>query len=379
MPSVLDILRPQVVVGLMNEVRTPYDRWQEFFGMGPKGPNCVPSETRSVALDVVNDERDVAQFSSPGADASVVAPMVIGTKTVTCPRTFEKMTLDYERLNNIRSIGKAADPGSQAGLSYVRQMSGKMLRRTRRWREFLIWGMLRGTCQFAISGDDWIPVASGGDVTLDWQVPAGNLNQLGGIIGTSWNDPTNAPIITDLGEISAVSEAASGMPIAHAWCNTSRWVKILNNAEVVRLGGSSNSPFEIFQFSGRVLSGYGGDGTQIQGRLNESVGVLRGYPSILWHITDRGTKLGTSPTFTKYLGDDEVIFHPEVDNEWTWMYEVKESTNQGYGGAPVDAYGFASWLKQPVDADTPKYIQYFLDNAFPVRNRYAVFFADVTP
>lgn len=360
----------------MNEVKTPYDRFQEFFGMGPNGPNTVKSEVRSVSVDIVNDDRTLSAFTSPGADANVIAPMVIGTRQVTCPRTFERMDLSYERLNNIRSIGKNADPGSQAGMSYIKQQAGHMLRRTRRWREFLLWGMLRGSCQFLISGNEWVPVLSGGTVTLDWQVSSNHKGQLNGIIDTSW-DNAAASIIGDLAAISAQSEQDCGLPITHAWCNSARWVKICNNTEVRNLGGTAQEPFELFQSMVRAMPNYGGDGTSVMGIHSERTGVLRGFPSIIWHITDRGMKV--NGVFTKFFADNEVIFHPDPDGEWCFGYEVKESTNQKYGQPPEDIYGYGSWIKFPVDADTPKYMLYSLDNFFPALNPNAVFFANVVP
>lgn len=378
MPSVLDILRPSVVVGLMNEIRSPYDRWQDFFGMGPKGPACITSPTRSLSIDVVNDDRTVSEISAPGADASVVAPMIIGNRQVTAPRTFERMDLDYERLNNIRTIGKGASELDRDGVTYLKQQFGHMLRRTRRFREFLIWGMLRGSVQFLVTGNDWIPVASGGNVTIDWQVAAAHKNQLNGIITVSW-DNAAAEIITDLAEINAVAEADSGMPITHTWCNSSRWVKILNTTQVRNMGGSASTPFDQFSTVYRTTPNYGGVGTEVSGQLSEHTGVLKGYPSLTWHITDRGLKL--NGTFTKYLGDDEVIFHPDPDMSGGWYngYEVLESTNQGANVPPTPVYGFASWMKQPVDADVPRLHLYALDNFLPQMNPNATFFADVTP
>lgn len=374
MPSVLDILRPSVVTGIMNEVKTPFDRWQEFFGLGPKGANTVPSPVRTVGIDIVNDDRTVSQFTAPGGPADAIAPMVIGSRNVTAPRSFERMDLDFETLNNIRTIGEGASTLDQAGMSYLRQQAGHMVRRTRRFREFLIWGALRGSIQFLLSGQKWIPVTTGGTITLDWQMPADHKNQLGGIIGASWNT-TTTPIVTDLAQICAQSEEDTGLPITHAWCNTSRWVKILGNDEVKALGGTANTPFRQWEAIFRQMAGTGNTG--IGQTSNEMVGVLEGFPSITWHITDRVIKI--NGTVTKFLGDDEVIFHPEPDQDWIFGYEVKESTNQVTNAAPVDVYGYASWIKYPVDSDVPKYQLYSLDNFIPAINPNAVFFADVTP
>jgi len=374
MPSVLDILRPQVVNGIMNEIKTPFDRWQDFFGLGPKGSACDPSETRSVSYDVLNDDRKVSAFSAPGSDATRIAPQVIGNRVVTCPRAFEAIELSYEVLNNIRAVGKAADPGSQAALSYVRVQADMLKRRMRRWREFLIWGALRGACSFVMSGTKWIPVMTGGTISFDWQVSANHKNQANGIVGTSW-DNAAAPLIGDLADIDAQSEADCGIPIRHIWCNGSRMQKILQNTEVRNLGGSANTAFEQWLIQMAQMKAYGG--TDVDAWKIEASVVLKGYPSITFHVTNRIIDLnGTS---TKFLGDDELLLHPDPDREWMKGYEVKESTNQTTGQAPVDVYGNSSWIKQPVDSDTPKYLLYGLDNFFPAVNPNAVWFLDVTP
>ncbi len=376
MPSVLDILRPQVVRGMMNEIKTPYDRFQDFFGLSPNGPACAPSETRSVSYDVVNDDRTVGNFSAPGADATRIAALPIGNRPTTCPRHFEGLELSYETLNNIRGIGRNADPGSQAGLSYVRQQMGHQLRRTRRWREFLIWSALRGTCQILVSGNTWVPVLTGGNVTLDWQLSANHKNQLNGIIDTSW-DNAAANIITDLGQICAQGEADSGLPIRHAWCNTTRMITILNCTQVKNMGGSANTAFEQWAVNIAQMKSYGGADTDIDSWKIEQTVVLKGFPAITWHVTDRIISVNGSTT--KFFADDEVLFHPDPDVEWIRGFEVKESTNQLANASPVDVYGYGSWIKRPVDSDVPRYVMYSLDNFFPAVNPNAYFFADVVP
>jgi hypothetical protein len=362
---------------MMSEVQAPYLHFQNFFGMAPNGPNTVKSETRSVSYDIVNDDRTVSQFTAPGSDAATIPPMVIGNRLTTAPRSFERMDLSYEVRNNIRALGKNSDPGSQAAMSYVKQQMGHMARRTARFREFMIWGALKGACSFSISGTDWVPKAgTTGDVDLSWQIPATNLNQLDGIIGASWST-ASTEIITDLGQITAASESLTGLPIRHAWVNQSRWIKILNNDQVKAMGGTANTAFESWIVEQAQTAAYGPGGTGINSTKYASTGVLKGFPGITFHVTDAVIKL--DGTVTKYLGDDDAIFHPEPSSEWFWMWEIKESTNQNGGQPPVDVYGSGSWVKFPHDADVPKYHLYSLDNCMPAMNPNAVFFADLVP
>lgn len=374
MPSVLDILRPSVVRGFMQEIKTPYDRFQEFFGLGPKGPNCMSSETRSVSVDIVNDDRKVSTFSAPGSDPKVEAPQVIGTRQVTAPRSFSVIDLNYETLNNIRTIGSSASDLDRNGIQYIKHVSAGLMRKVRRFREFMILGALRGSCGFVQSGNDWLPVYTSPDITFDWQLAATHKNQLNGNISASW-DTAGTEIITDLGNICAFAESESGLPIQHAWCNTYRWVKILNNTQVKAMGGTANVAFDEWKYIAQMMKSPDGTGTDVV--KTEATGVLKGFPNIVWHITDRVLTLNGSTV--KYLGNDDVIFHPEPSDDWIRGWEVKESTNQGYGKEPTDVYGFASWIKMPVDSHVPKYLLYGLDNFLPATNPNAYFFADVVP
>ena len=382
--NAIDLFRPSVVKGMWSEVLTPYNVWQDFFKLGPGGEKCEMSETRRVAIDIVDDDRTVASGRAPGADAAVIPPMVLGNRPITVPRSFEKMGLDFELLNNIRAIGEGASNLDKRGMQYVKQMVAHMARRGRRWREFMIWGMLRGTAKFDRNGVDWIPIdpaAASADFTIDWQIPADHKDQAGGIIGESW-DTSTTEIITDLAQLTAQSEEDSGMPLTHAWVNHSRMVKILNNDQVKAMGGTANTAFETWNFQESKQDGIESSGIP-QVKAGTEI-VLRGFPQITWHVTNRVTKLdngaGTgTQTTVKYLGDDEVILHPDLSYEWYKGFEVKESTNQVTGTAPVDVYGMSTWIKFPVDRDVPQYWLFALDNFMPACNPNAIFFLDVTP
>src|SRR5207248_10168599 len=118
----------------------------------------------------------------------------VGVNNVHIARSYEKITdMSYELLSNIRRIGEDAGSQDVRGLRYL-EMQGKYIRQRQvNFQEFLCWGVTQGSCQFLFSGDDWIPVLTGGNLTIDFKVPAGNLSSLnmtggGNIITTLWSN-----------------------------------------------------------------------------------------------------------------------------------------------------------------------------------------------
>lgn len=382
MSNVLSILRPDVVRGWWSEVVTPYQVFQDYFKTGPGQATCEPSDTRQVSLDIVDDNREVASFRAPSAPAAVVAPQIIGTRPYHAPRTFEKIGLSYELLSNIREIGKGASHLDTKGMTYVKHQMAYLRRRGRRWRENLMWGMMRGTLKYNVTNTEWTalsPDAVSSTHTIDWKFPADHLGQAGGIIDASW-DLTATPIITHMHKLSAKLVEDCGYPLRHAWINHQRLAKILNNTEVRNLGGTANVAYKSYSFTDKSHDDKEGAGIPETENVTEV--VLKGLPQVTWHATDHVCRIddGTGTLVNrKYVGDDEMFCHPSPSYDWYKMWEILEYTNQVYGQDPKAVYGFDTWIKHPVDHDVPEYWLYMLDNAIPAVNPNAMMSLDVTP
>ena len=105
----------------------------------------------------------------------------------------------------------------------------------------------------------------------------------GNIIGTSW-DNIAAPIVQDCIDVDVAYAQLTGYPMTDIWCNGVLWKSIITNTEVRNLAGSSNQPFA--EFSRDPETGMDG----VPG--NQYIGVLRGLPTVRWHIYNHGLSLG---------------------------------------------------------------------------------------
>lgn len=325
------VLRPNVVNKTVSRLKPHNTLLQDIFGMGisiaepdaefPQNPaawNINQDDTgRMFSYDIFSGTQTVAKPSAPGQPATNIAPNPVGNVAGAYPRICESLPMLLEKLNNLRPIGGPAGDLDVAGAGYITRQMRFLKQRIVNAIEFQIAAMLRGSYTYTNGSTGQIAwhAFTGGQNTVNFQVPAGNLSKLdmlgdGDIIGTSWSN-VDAPILDDIAAIEAAMVQLHGLPLAHVIVNAVGMSYVLGNNQVKSRAGTSNVPWITNE--------------QLPGTNSKRI-VLAGCPHITWHVVNESLKLGSSDTATKLIADTQATFIPDPNPEWV---------EYRYGAEPV--------------------------------------------
>jgi hypothetical protein len=319
-----------VITEEVSRIKTPQSRLSRWLGMSVGGQHTSDLGGRYFSWDIFDRTRKTAPFRAPGSPPGLMTPSPIGNVSGVFPRIHGKMRLTYERIWNNRPIGGMYNTVDAGGANYIKHQTDNFAQQFINTREFMVSRMLRGSFTIQKNGDDWVPVDSGGNLTVDYQIPASNkskLNMLGAgdILGVSWDNPA-APILSNISAINAAFEQQHGFPLRHIWCSSIVWNYVLANTEVRALAGPVNTPFQRWE--------------RVDQDANEFTARLNGLPWIDWHIYDGGLDVGTTPTFAKLIDDTHAIFLPEPSSDWIEMLNGSEPVVERLGSPVINPMGF---------------------------------------
>lgn len=365
--SIQEILSTKITTRVVSRVAGATSEVLNLFGMQPGGRNVFrrPDVHRTFGYDIFNDTRTVGVGRAPGAPAGVARRQKVGRVDATIPRMNEKLPLLLEELHNLRVVGGPANEYDEMGRAYIARQQNYMGQRAANFRKVLVGGMMRGKVYAHENGDDiyWNYSISGAMYTLDYQIPAGNLNQLdmlgdGDIIDQSWGDPTT-DIPLHLSKINAGFQKNVGTRMDLAICDSEMWNRITNNEYVISKAGTSNTPFTVFERAA---------GNNENGLPNTTMRArLAAFPMLEWLVTDEGVELGTqgSESYTQFVGANNVWFGPNPTQGMQVMelVEGNEPVKESYQSNPVPRTGLHAWTFESVDP--PVVYLYALDNALP--------------
>jgi len=353
------ILQPGAINQTISQLNVINDRLQNFF-IGGGG-----TETRSgryFSWDIYNDSRAVGEGRAPGTPPNRIAPNPVGNVTGEFPRWHESIPLLYEKIHNMRQVG-SLNPDI-AGESYITRQEAYLAQRAVNHREFQFLGMTRGKYWYTRTGDRLIPSLTSGSLSIDFQVPAGNKDQLdalgtGDIISVTWNTAsTDIPL--HVSNIDKASEVLTGRPIRHAWCNATRMNYILNNDKIRSLAGSVNRPWDRYERMGD----------------NDFVYVLTAIPWLTWHVTNGVVDL--DGTTTALFSDDLVLFTPQPDSSWVQYMQGSEVVVEYPGATPTERFGAYFWA-EPTTKPAGYELAGVMNGIPALYNPSCLFIADVTP
>jgi hypothetical protein len=157
-----------------------------------------------------------------------------------------------------------------------------------------------GTIYFDASGN-LLPSSSGALITVDFQIPAANKNQIGGIIGASWAT-ASTPILGDIAAIKRLSLKDTGYPIEHAFYGSAIIDYLLANTQVLALIGGGG------ELNARIASG-------------EIPNGFAGIPQ--WHASNGAFFMDNDGTVQDIIEADGVVFTPEPSRDW---WEIMEGS-----------------------------------------------------
>lgn len=305
------ILQPVVVNDRIKRVKVINDTLQRALGMQAGGASIKKNPSRRGSYDIYNDTREVGGATMPGVEATTRQRFPVGQVNFSVPRHAEKIPLPMEEINQFRPIGGPANVIDELGETYILAQEQNQKQLVTNLREFQVAAMLRGSYTWSKSGTAFAHSFSGGEVTIDFQIPAGNKSQLnmlgsGDIIGTAW-DNAAAPIVRDLFQINQAFIELVGTMLTDVWVNSTVWGFIITNTEVQNLAGSSNNP---------VRSIVKNDATQ------DFTAILEACPWITFHVCDN--VLTVNGTTTRLIPDTAAVFTVNMDSFVCEYMEVPE-------------------------------------------------------
>jgi len=338
------LLGSTTVTRAISRLKTPMSRFQNFLGTQPGGSAESDQGGTLFGYDVFNRSRTIATGRPPGTGPASRAPQVLGHVTASAYRAHEKVTLLESRIFRTRPIGGQFGDVDRRGQQYVTRQQDYLAQLFRNNREFMNSRLLRGSFQVLISGDNWIPVDTGGTFTVDYQVPAGNKTQLdmlgaGDIINTSWADTANADIVNDCLQINAAMEQLHGRPLRHIWVDSTNIANVMNNTALQGLSGTANRVFTTFEPTG-LSSPDGIEDTGFTVRFE-------GLPWITFHVYDGG--LDVNGTFTKFLTTTTAMFLPDPSPDWLEWYNGSEIVAENVLSPGDERFGLQAWTTRVID------------------------------
>jgi hypothetical protein len=331
--STAELLAPQTIRQAISQLDLPGTSLQDLFGWGLGGSNVGRQSGRNFAYDTFDIPRTVAHGRVPKQASGRLAPQSVGHVQGTFPRSAESIVLYDEDLLNRRAIGGPDSSLDQRGEAYLTRQEAYLAQRFANLVEFQSAAMLRGSYSYDQDGDDLRHGFAGGQTSIPFRIPTGNLGQLdmlggGNILAADWNTAsTNIP--AHLHAINSAMLQLTGMSLAHVVLTSVGWQQVVSNEVVVEQGGSQGPAFESLR---REASG-------------EFTAVLRGLPWITFHVIDHGLDIwdGSSEVFTKLIEDDHAAFLPEPSPRWVQYLAGSELVTEGPGGPRHERFGFHAW------------------------------------
>jgi hypothetical protein len=246
--------------------------------------------------------RKTARLATYGSPSRVRNLSGVSEIPVTLMHTSESISHDVSTLVNLKNF--INEEKQKLGEQEVARRTAEFKQLFMNLRSAAIFSLLsQGAIHFDAEGN-LLPSSSDAAVTIDFGIPAGNLNQLdalgdGDIIDASW-----ATAGTDIvGQIQALKQAAvqlSGYPLRHAFYGKSI-LGFLQANDILKLYLQNNQKYQEIIAGGEIPDGLLG---------------------LTWHpMSEAFSELESGGKF--WVGDDTVIFTPEPDLSW---YEFIEGS-----------------------------------------------------
>jgi hypothetical protein len=331
--STAQLLAPQTIRKAISQLDLPGTSLQTLFGWGLGGNNVARQAGRNFSYDIFNVTRQVATGRGPKKELSRTKPQAVQNVSATFPRSAEKIQLFDEDLLNRRQIGGPDSNLDRGGEVFLTRQEAYLAQRFANLIEFQTAAMLRGSYSYSSDGDLLRHGFTGGETSVDFRVPTGNLDQLnmlgaGNILAADWaTAATDIP--AHLHAINAAMIQLTGMGLAHVVLTSVGWQYVVNNTKVQQQGGSGERAFESLE---RVSSG-------------EFTATLRALPWITFHVIDYGLDVwnGTSEVFTKLIQNDHAALLPEPSPRWVQYLEGSEFCTEGPNGPKHERFGFHAY------------------------------------
>ena len=181
-----EVLRHQVLTGLVRKFEVDYGVGKELFRQG------VNSPTNEYTFDIIEMSRDLAKFRDPQAEAGIVSPMTKKKTSVILPTIREKKQLSGAAMNWLRRPGTDHQQyGKQMLADELAELNQRLEQRKEWWR----WQLLNGgdaSNNFNITFDDGV----GNTVSATYDFDFSSDHKVDA--GTAWSGTGGTTIVNDI-------------------------------------------------------------------------------------------------------------------------------------------------------------------------------------
>jgi hypothetical protein len=245
----------------------------------------------------VEGGRDLARLVQYGAPASLVGRKGITQVPVTLAHTFESITHDPLVLQNLMRTD--SDEVQQMAVDEIDRQTAEFTVRSENFRKGLIYSVLANGKIYFDGAGNLLFSSSGAVTTVDYGVPANNLNQANGLISASWAT-AGTKIIQDVNNLKKAAVQATGYELKHAFYGSKIAGYLLANTEAKELINRTPTLAQQFYNSGEIPNGFCG---------------------LQWHPVYGAFGTDSSGTVQSFFGDDYIGLFPEPSTEWWEIVE----------------------------------------------------------
>lgn len=333
-------------------------------------PDAFWSTTEKVLGDKANyiqyqGTRQVAKIAPYGAPPRQADKISLTDKSVKLLHATEKLAFSQDLFRVFRQWEKY-EPQQMMASQHIEYQGLQFRQRFDNLRLAAVTSTLANGVLYFDSSGNLLPTSSGADLTLDQGVPAGNKDQVGGIISASW-----ATAATDIvGHVNALKRKAvqdTGYPLKYAFYGKNIPSYLANNTGFGTFL-SRNNPTRNEQFVSTGL-------------------IPEGILDLTWVPVQNGFFEDSGGTVRSFFGDDAITFAPEINASTYVMFEGSYLVPSSFGlfadsmaalRSMSEVYGMGRYAY--LDVPPTQIFDVAFDTFMPLlRVPKAFFMCDVTP
>lgn len=379
------MMRVPFILGLIRRIHDPGNTFSRYYGLGITGRRAGYIKGRAGQYDLFDGTRSLAPMSAPSSPPTRLNRKPIGTQPITLPRQYLAIGIEDEKIFGTRRLGmNSRAPVDDGGREYMANQVQYAKTRMNNSHEFMATRMFAGgwglkphaTNSQILELSEY--GAAGNAVDNNTRIPAANKDQLGGIIGTSWDNP-GAEIFEQFMDLQTNAARVNGRRITEVWLNGNTGKYLFSNTGLQAIGGTAFRIFDTLRPNRDIGPGqkFPDTGVTVQ---------FRGMPDINFHIYNQGYVLpGTTEAFDQQISlsnwrpfiPDNVAIMTPPPGEWCGMIEGSEPMQWNIREAgSTEIVGFGMGTERAIDP--PRTDVKLLYNGAPVITEpYAVYYATV--
>lgn len=298
--------------------------------VAPGLPNPIPQNFFNTTKRVMGDkstfikvtgERRQSQTSPYGAPAKRVNRLPMSEAGVTLLHSFEEQGHNPVVLQAL--LGLNGGPAQDFAVEEVDRQTQAFNLRLENAKIGSMLSLLRHGKIYIGSDGEILFTSSGAVVTVDYGVPAANLNQIDSIIGTTWATDS-VGIIDDITAIKKKAKQATGRALKYAFYGQNILGYILGNLQAKALIHANPVMAQQLYNTGEIPDGFCG---------------------LKWIPVYDAFGLDTSDAVTDWWGGDIISFTPEPDGQWLQYHEGSMLVPRSVGTVHADAVAAANDLE----------------------------------